>query len=110
MRTKTITILMVTLIVALAASASGAGKWDGTLKLGGIMMDEEGDLSAVQETYNIYDGFSVSQIRLDGRLDPRNYFMLNLREINLDGRRGDFMYRRPGELKVTAGFDQHRQV
>ncbi|NNE09938.1 MAG: hypothetical protein HKN20_15365, partial [Gemmatimonadetes bacterium] len=104
-----IAILMVMLVGAHAASAV-AGTLNGRIKLGGVSLDEEGDLSAVQETYNIHDGFSISQIRLDGSLKPRQYFMLNLREINLDGRQGDFLYRVPGRFKLTAGYDQHRQV
>ena len=51
MRMKTITTAWVTLVVALAASSSPAGTLNGTLKLGGVILDEEGDRSAVQETY-----------------------------------------------------------
>lgn len=110
MRTKTITTMLVFTLAMLTASAPWAGTWDGTLKLGGIFLDEEGDESTVQETFNIHDGFSVTQIRLHGAFDPGSYLMLNLHEVNLDGRRGDFLYRMPGKFKVTASFDQHRQV
>ena len=110
MRTTTIATMCGLLIVTLAASAPWAGTLNGTVKLGGIFLDEEGDRSAVQETYNIYDGFSVTQIRLNGTLDPRHTFMLDLREINLGARRGDLVYRVPGTFKLTAGYDQHRQI
>ncbi len=110
MQRTTIAIMFIVLALTLAAGTPWAGTIDGTIKLGGIILEDEGDLSAVQETYNIHDGFSVTQIRLTGTLDPRSYFMLNLREINLDARRGDFFYRRPGKFKVTAAFDQHTQV
>ena len=43
------------LVVTLAASASSAGTLDGTIKVGGIFLDQSGDRSAVQETYNVYD-------------------------------------------------------
>jgi len=110
MRTTTITAICVTLVVTLAASAPRAGTWDGTVKLGGIIMNDTGDRTAVQETYNIHDGFSVSQFRLSGLLNPRNHLLLDLREINLDSRNGDLVYRIPGTFKLTAGFDQHRQI
>ena len=110
MRTATITTLCVTLVVTLAASAPLAGTLDGTVKLGGIIMNETGDRTAVQETYNLYDGFSIAQISLNGTLDPRQYFALNLRDINLDARQGDLVYRVPGIFKLTAGLDQHRQI
>ena len=117
MRMKTITTAWITLVVALAASPSWAGALDGTIKVGGVMLDEEGDKSTVQETYNIYGGptlgtarFSLAQLYLIGRPNPRQYFMLDLREINLDSRQGDLVYRVPGAFKLTAGYDQHRQV
>jgi hypothetical protein len=83
---------------------------DGTVKLGGIIRNQDGDRSAVQETYNVYKGFSVTEIRLNGVSDARDYFLLNLREINLGSRQGDFVYRMPGAFKLTAGYAQHRQV
>ena len=110
MRTATITAICVTLVVTLAAAAPRAEALDGTVKLGGIIMNQTGDRTAVQETYNVYDGFSVSDLHLGGLLNPRNYLMLDLREINLDSRQGEFVYRVPGTLKLTAGFDQDRQI
>jgi hypothetical protein len=109
MRTKTLVTVSVALVVLPIASPLWAG-WEGTLKLGGIVLEEEGDLSTVQETFNIHDGFSISRIRLAGSSNPDNYLMLDLKEINLDGRQGSFLYRRPGMLRLTASFDQHRQV
>jgi hypothetical protein len=110
MRMKTITTAWVTLVVALAASSAGAAKVDGTVKMGGTIFSEAGDRSAVQETYNVYDGYSLTQIRLNGTLDPRQYFMLDLRDMNLDSRQGSFAYRVPGMFQLTAGYNQHRQV
>ena len=110
MRTKAITTLLAAVVVTLAASPPWAGTLDGTVKLGSVILDEEGDRSAVQETYDVYDGFAVSQIRLNGTLNPRDYFTLDLRDINLDSRQGDFIFRRPGTFKLTAGYDQNRQV
>jgi hypothetical protein len=106
----TIATAFVTLAVALAPSVPSAGTLDGTVKLGGIIMNQTGDRTTVQETYNLHDGFSLAQVSLNGTFDPRHYFALNLRDINLDSRQGDFVYRVPGTLKLTAGFDQHRQI
>lgn len=103
-------IIVVMLTVALTAAAAWAGQWDATVKLGGIVLDEEGDKSAVQETYNIHDGFNLSEIHLTGSLNPQHYFTLSLREVNLDARQGDLVYRMPGMVRFNAHFDQHRQV
>jgi len=110
MRTKPIGIVVATLVVLFGASSLRAATLDGTVKVGGVVLDEEGDRSAVQETYNIYDGFAVSQIRLNGRLDSGHSFLLDLHDINLDSRQGDFVYRIPRKLKFSAGYDQNRQV
>ena len=110
MRMTTVTTIGLTLIVTLAASAPSARTLDGTVKLSGIIMNQTGDCSAVQETYNLHDGFSLSQVSLNGIFDPHHYFALNLRDINQDARQGDFVYRMPGTFKLTADFDQHRQI
>src|SRR5512139_1332218 len=110
MRTIAIATLLTAGIITLAASPAWAGTMEGTVKLGGVIKNESGDRSTVQETYDIYDGFSLTQIRLAGSLDPANYLMLDLRDINFDSRQGDFLYRRPGTFKLTANYDQSRYV
>jgi hypothetical protein len=110
MRTSALATLGIAAVVALAAPALRAGTIDGTVKLGGVILSDEGDRSTVQETYNIHDGFALSQIRLHGTLDPRQVFALDLREMNRDSRQGDLAYRVPGIFKLTAGYGQSRQV
>lgn len=109
MRAKTFTSALVALI-ALNASSASPTTVDGTVKLGGIIVDEKGDLSTVQETYNIYEGFSVTEVNLEGAFNAQNHFRLFLHNVNLDSRRGEALYRVPGTLKLTGGYDQHRQV
>jgi len=110
MRAKPIGILAAALVVALGACSSTAATLDGTVKVGGIILDEEGDRSAVQETYNVYDGLAVSQVLLNGRLSGGNSFFLDARDLNLDSRQGSFVYRIPQRLRLSAQYDQHRQV
>lgn len=99
------------LVLALAVPVA-AGTYNGTLKLGGIIIDEDdaGDFTAMQETYNLYDGFTVSRVYLNGLVNARNSFTIDLHEVNHDSRRGYFTYRRPGLLRLNARYDQHRQV
>jgi hypothetical protein len=108
---QTCLMVVAAFLLLVLVTPSGASTYSGTLKLGGIGIDEkQGDRSAVQETYNLYDGFNVTQILLNGELNPRNMFSLNLREINLNSRKGDFLYRVPGKFRFTSHYDQHRQV
>jgi hypothetical protein len=93
------------------ASAAPAADVEGTIKLGGVIVDEKaGDLSVMQETYNIYEGFSATQLMLNGNLNPRTLFTLSLNDINLDNRRSDFELRVPGRFRFFTRYDQHRQV
>ncbi len=110
MRRSAVAAACVALAAALTGPAARAGPLEGTVKLGGIFLDETGDLSAVQETYDVQEGFNVAQLRLSGLLAPGRYLALDLRDLTLASRRGDVLFRVPGMLKLTAGYDQHRQV
>ena len=111
MRWMTRALAVTLALIWLAAPSVRAGNVDGTVKVGGIIKDEHlGDVSAVPETYNIYEGFSVSQVDLRARLGSRNYFHLDLREVNLDSRKGLFTYRVPNLCSLTVRHDQHRQL
>jgi hypothetical protein len=110
MRMKMLTTLPVMLVVVLAATPLRAVAWDGTVKVGGVFRDEVGDRSTVQETYNIYNGFSLSQLRFSTTPNPTNYLMIDLRDINFDNRQGELLYRRPGTFKLSASLVQNRQV
>ena len=109
MRTTTHAALWVTLGVLLAAPLP-ARALDGTLKLGGVIRNQTGDRSTVQETFNVFDGFAVTQIRLDGPVAPGQYLDLDVRDANLESRRVSLAYRLPGTFQFTGGYQQHRQV
>jgi len=110
-RNTVMTLPMVLLVLA-AASPALAGSLDGTIKLGGIIKDETtgSDLSAIQETYNIYDGFSVSQVRLNSHLGGKHYLNLDVNDANLDNRHGRIGYRLVDLFEVTARYDTWRQL
>jgi hypothetical protein len=99
-------------LVVLTVSPGAAVKLNGTVEVGGITLDQSdgGDRSTVQETYNIYKGFDLSRILLDGRFDPRRAFTLDLREINQDSRQGLLSWRMADLGDVTARYVQHRQI
>ncbi len=110
MRTQRMAISIATTVLMLVATTPWAGTLGGTVKVGGIFLDEVGDRSAVQETYNLEEGFALSRIQLTGTFDARSTFMLDLRDLNLRSRAGDLAYRVPGLFKITAGYDQNRYV
>lgn len=110
MRTRTMAIPIATAVLMLVAATPWAGTLKGTVSVGGIFVDEVGDRSAVQETYNLEEGFSLSRLLLTGTSDSRSTFMLDLRDLNLRSRAGDLALRVPGRFRLTAGYDQNRYV
>ena len=99
------------LLAACAATTAWAGSLNGEIKLGGIFKDETvGDVSAMPETFNIYEGFSFSRVKLAGQAGQKNFFTLDLNEINQKSGRGMFGYRVPNLLNLTLRYDQHRQI
>jgi hypothetical protein len=110
MKTRGLAVIAMTLVAAMADPRAAAGSLEGRVRVGGVVLDEVGDRSAVQETYNVYDGFALTQIRLQGSVTQRSHFMLDLRDMNLDSRQGDLNFMVPGTASVTARYDQHRQV
>jgi len=84
---------------------------DGIVKVGYVYLDETaGDLSVIQETYNIYENLSITQFMLHGNATPNTYFSLDLRDINNHNRKAAFDFRVPGLLKFRTTYDQDRQV
>jgi len=101
--------------VMIAACAAGVAhaetwSWDGKVRLGGIYLDQEGDRTTMQETFNLYDGFSVSSIYLNGYKTPKTHLLLDLTDINLDDRRGRFEFRQAGMFVLRSRYDESRFI
>ncbi|MFQ5511009.1 MAG: hypothetical protein ACE5EO_04105 [Candidatus Krumholzibacteriia bacterium] len=115
MKTALNMVLVAGAVVAMFALPAQAGDVEGTIRLGGVVVDEDvGDFSAMQETYNLYDGFNLTGIRLRGSFDPgtypRSFFSLDLRDLNQDSRKGRFEFRIPSVISFKTSYDQNRQV
>ena len=50
---RRILISMLCLFCAGAARADSTSVWDGRVRMGGILIDETGDASVMQETFNL---------------------------------------------------------
>ena len=104
-------LLVTAFLLLLFSQTAMAGNVNGVIKLGTIIKDEDTkDMTAIQETYNIYEGFSVSQVRLNGTMGRRSSFLLDLNEINRDSGTGLFTYRVQDLAKVTVKYGSHRQL
>lgn len=110
MRTQRMAISIATTVLMLVPAAPWAGTLKGSVRVGGVFLDEVGDPSTTQEIYNVVEGFALSRIHLTGTVSPRSTFMLDLRDLNLRSRAGDLAWRMPGRFKLTAGYDQNRYL
>lgn len=111
MRTLRMAIPIATAALTLVVAAPWAATLSGTVKVGSVFVDEVGDRSAVQETYDLEEEkVSLSQIRLLGTFDSRSTLLIDLQDLNLRTRAGQFAYRMPGRLRLTGGYDQNRYV
>lgn len=106
------TAALCAILLSMIPTAASAVLWDGTLKIGWKAVEPDGrnDESIMQEAFNIYDGFHLSQILLNGRFDPKNRFRLNLLDMNQDSRKGQFDWYTSGLLKLYGRYDQDRWV
>jgi len=102
-------ILFVSIIAATGAVADDA-EFEGRIRLGGIVKDETGNRATMQETYNIYEGFSIPSIFLDGRFSRRSFLKLDLSDFNQDNRRGYLEYRIPSLFRLYSRYTQSAQV
>lgn len=104
-------VLAAVFVLTLVPGVSVCADLNGILALGYTMIDEEaGDLSVIQESYNLYEKFGITEFSLNGSVTPRSYLSLTLSNINLDNRAAGIQYRIPGQVNFRAAFDQHRQV
>jgi hypothetical protein len=99
------------LLLWLAGQPAAAAGLSGTIALGEITKDEQaGDLAAMQETYNIFEGFTISRLLLNGSVGSRGYLRLDLENINQDGRQALLDYRLTGVGKLRFQHDRYRRI
>lgn len=103
-------IAIICLLAAGVAHADSTAVWEGRVRVGGILIDETGDRSTMQETYNVFEGFSLSSLYLKGRSNPRTHLLLDLTDVNLGDRHGRFDFRRVGALHLTSTYAENRYV
>ena len=78
--------------------------------MGGILIDETGDASVMQETYNLFEGVSLSSLYLKGHTNPRTHLLLDLTDVNLGDRRGRLDFRQVGSLHLVSTYAENRYV
>ena len=97
-------------VLLLAATTMAAGELSGKAKIGGVILDEEGNPGVSQATFNTYEGVALS-------LEDFRYIMDNgvrvygdLKNITMNNRNLTFGVTKAGLFGVTARNNQYRRI
>lgn len=103
-------ILLLIGMALLGSMASAASNVEGEVKLGYIYIDETGNLSIYQPTYNLEDGVAVSLENLRYQSAGGLRLHADLTNITLDNRRFSGGLSRSGLLSLNVWGSQYRRT
>ena len=88
-----------------------AGTVGGTLEVGTVSVEKTwGDPTTMPESWDIYDGFTVSRLNLEGTAGYRSAFHLDLRDVTRNNANGLFNYRLADLGGLTVSHHRARQL
>ena len=102
--------LAIGLIAAAALSTAAAPAYDGTLRIGATIVDEEGSRGVNQPTYNLYEGVGLSLENFQYRLDNGLRFDASLKNVTMNNRNLNLGLSRSGLFGVSMHNDQYRRT
>ena len=82
----------------------------GILKVGYVYLDEEGNQSVSQSSFNYYDGPVVSVENFRYRFKNGLQFKSNLKNLNLENRNLNFQLSKTGIFGVDVNTNRYRRV
>jgi hypothetical protein len=97
-------------LLPVPARADSTSVWEGSVRAGGIIKDEEGDRSVMQETFNIHEGVTLTKLYLNGRFNRDTHFYFNGDNLTLDGRRAKLDLRRTGSVRLFSRYDENDYI
>lgn len=80
--------------------------WNGNIRLGGIVKDQVGDQSLMQETFNIHEGVTITKLYLDGRFNRNTRLYFDADNLTLDGKRATLDLRQSGLGHFRSRYDE----
>lgn len=88
------------------ARADSTSVWQGNVRLGGVVEDQDGDRSVMQETFNIHEGFGLTKLHLNGRFNSKTSLYFDADNLTFDGRRATFDLRQTGIARLRSRYDE----
>jgi len=103
-------LAMLAALLLCAVSGAAAGEGGGRVRLGYVITDEEGNLGVSSETYNLYEGPSVSLERFRYTTDYGLNLSADLKRITLSNRHLTASLSKPRHFGVTVTNHQYRRI
>ena len=97
-------------VLLCAGLAWGAGELSGRAKIGGVVLDEEGNPGVSQATYNVYEGVALSLEDFRYTMDNGVRIYGDLKNITMNNRNLNFGITKAGLFGVTARNNQYRRI
>ena len=94
----------------LLSQGAQATDYSGQVSIGYVFMDEEGDLSLNQPTYNEYEGVALSLRQLRFNLKDGTYIFGDLKNVTLNNRNLRAGVSKPGLFYLALDSKQYRRV
>ena len=111
MRTLSLNLVgVLTLTILLGAVSIIAGGLDGTLKLGYVLVDDEGNRSVDHTAFNYYEGGSLSLEGLRYRFENGLRLRGDLRHLTLNNRNLSFGLDKAGLFGVSVSHHKYRRT
>ncbi len=102
--------LTVSLGVLGSASATVASSYTGKLALGYVWIDETGNQSVNQPTFNLYEGMALSLRQFRWNASNGMYVFGDLKNITLNNRNARAGISRPGQYYLALHTRQYRRI
>ncbi|HXV12886.1 MAG TPA: hypothetical protein VEC56_01640, partial [Candidatus Krumholzibacteria bacterium] len=106
MRIGAVLLMTCAVLIPIGARADSTSVWEGNVRVGGAIEDEEGDQSVMQETFNIHEGVTFTRLFLNGRFNRDTHLHFDADNLTLDGRRANFDLRRTGVGRLRSHYDE----
>ncbi len=88
------------------SQADSSSAWQGNVRVGGIVKDEVGDQSLMQETFNIHEGVTITKLYLNGRFNRNTHLFFDGDNLTLDGKRATLDLRQTGVGHFRSRYDE----
>ena len=109
-RNSIIAVTTLSLMLLVSTGSVIGADVDGTVKLGGVLIDDEGNPGVNQSTFNTYEGVALSLENFSYKFDNGARLFANLKNITMNNRNLRLSFRKAGQYGVSLHNSQYRRL